>query len=63
MSLVQLVQRQAEHLRRPRGEKPVFEFDLLEHERIVGIFHSWQADYRNRETVDHYCIVWVEVRL
>lgn len=63
MSLVQLTQRTYHDEKTGRGETPFFEFDLLEHEKIVGVFHYWTTDYEDRKTVDHHLCVWVEVRL
>lgn len=63
MSFVQLVKRTFSDVRRPRGEEPVFEFDLADQEEIVGTFHYWTTDYADRATVDHHIAVWVAVRL
>jgi hypothetical protein len=59
----QLVLREFELRRQPRGAAPVFDMQLLAHERIVGVEHYWTADERDRSTVDHHIKVWVEVQL
>lgn len=63
MTFVQLVRRAFDDLKRPHGAQPVFEFDLLPNERIVGVFHYWTTDEARRKTVDHHIIVWVAVEL
>lgn len=63
MSFVQLVQRTYSCEKLPRGVDPVFEFELAEHEELVGIVHSWRRDYSERKTVDHIVVCWVAVRL
>jgi hypothetical protein len=63
MPFTQLHKRSYSVLRAARGEQPVFEFDLLDHEQIVGVHHYWEADYESRATVDHHIVVWVAVSL
>lgn len=63
VGLVQLVLRKAECTRVRRGAEPVFEFELLAHERIVGVQYYFTRDYRGRTTVDHHVHVWVAVDL
>jgi hypothetical protein len=57
--LVQVRHQHATVERVPRGEKPVYEFHLDDHEQIVGTFHEWTHDVARRETVDHHLIVYV----
>jgi hypothetical protein len=59
MNLHQLQTRTLSVEQLPRGENPVFETQLDSHQRIVGIAHYWEADYRSRKTVDHHAVVWV----
>jgi hypothetical protein len=60
---VQLTLRSFDHERAPRGSRPVFEFDLLPHEQLVGIGLYWTTDYSSRSTIDHHVNVWVAVHL
>lgn len=57
--LVQVGQRHARVEKLERGVKPVFELELEDHQSIIGVYHSWEADYRTRKTVDHHAIFWV----
>jgi hypothetical protein len=62
-TLVQLSLRKVTDPRVERGVQPVFQMDLEDHERIVGVEHYFTTDYHDRKTVDHHASVWVEVRL
>ncbi len=61
--LVQMHRRRYEVKRVRRGDQPVFGFDLLPHEQLVGVDHHYEVDSRHRETVDHVVWVWVAVHL
>lgn len=50
-------------MRVERGRDPVFQFDLGDHQEIVGVAHYWQDDRVDRITVDHVMTVWVVSRL
>jgi hypothetical protein len=57
--LVQISRKRLEDNRVPRGQEPVFEMDLEDHERIVAIDGHVTLDYESRQTVDHSVRVWV----
>jgi hypothetical protein len=61
--LVQLVKRRYRLDRAPRGQEPVFDLQLGEHEQVVGVAFEHTADHPDRQTVDHVVWVWIAVRL
>lgn len=63
MDLVQVTTVHAGAPRLPRGQRPVFELELAEHQQIVGVQNYWQTDLESRETVDHHANFWVATRL
>lgn len=62
-NFIQMTVRKFEDNRRLYGSEPVFQFNLQDHEQIVGVKHYGSTKYDNneRKTVDHWIEVWVAV--
>jgi hypothetical protein len=59
VSYGQLIRRDFSELRQPGGSEPCFDIQLEDHEKVVGVFHSWTVESASRKTVDHHITLWV----